>query len=249
MYSVFKKEIHAFLSSIVGYVAILVFLVACGFFLWVSTDTSILNYGYASLDMFFNIAPMLLMLLIPAVTMRTFADEYRSGTIEWLLTKPLTELQIILGKYFATLVLILLALIPTLIYVYTISQLSMIPGDIDRGSIIGSYVGLLFLAASFSAIGIFTSSLTNNQIVSFLGALVACYLMYTGFEALSNIPVFRGGADYYLNLIGMSLHYNAISKGFIDLKDIVYFLSIAVLFIAATKLSLNRRTWDNAIQD
>ncbi|MCD6062717.1 MAG: transporter, permease protein [Flavipsychrobacter sp.] len=249
MRSVFIKEINSFFSSIVGYVAVLVFLVACGLFLWVIPDSSILEYGYANMDRFFELAPWFLMLLIPAITMRSFADEFRSGTIEWLSTKPLSSMDIILGKYFASLALVAFAILPTIVYAYTIDNLSLIENNIDTGGIIGSYIGLFFLAAGFTAIGIFCSSLTNNQIVGFLTGLFACYLLYSGFEALSKVPSFAQGIDYYLSMIGMSFHYTSISRGLIDSRDVIYFLSVIVLFVSLTRLSLNRRTWDTATQD
>ncbi len=249
MFSIYLKEINSFFSSIVGYVAVLIFLIACGLFLWIIPDTSMLDYGYASLDRFFDMAPWFLMLLIPAITMRSFADEFKGGTIEWLSTKPLTDVAIILGKYYAALTLVAFALLPTLIYVLTISSLSAIPDNLDTGSIVGSYIGLLFLAATFTAVGIFCSSITSNQVVAFLVALFACYLFHSGFEALSKIPSFTGGIDYYLSMIGMSFHYNSISRGVVDTRDVIYFISVVVLFIALTRISLQRRTWDTAKQD
>ncbi len=241
MRSIFIKEINSFFSSIVGYVALLVFLIACGLFLWIIPEYSILGYGYASLDRFFEIAPWLLLLLVPAVTMRSFADEFRTGTIEWLSTKPVTDIEIILGKYFATLALIVFALLPTLIYVFTISSLSFPDVGLDTGALIGSYVGLFFLAATFAAVGVFCSSLTANQVVGFLISLLACYLFYTGFEQLSKLPSFAEGIDYYLSMTGMEFHYNSISRGLIDTRDIVYFLSVIALFVSLTRFSLNRR--------
>jgi len=242
MRSIFIKEINSFFSSIVGYVALLVFLIACGLFLWIIPQYSILEYGYASMDRFFEIAPWLLLLLVPAVTMRSFADEFRTGTIEWLYTKPVTDIDIILGKYFATLALILFAILPTLIYVYTIHTLSFVDVDLDSGAIIGSYIGLFFLAATFAAVGVFCSSLTANQVVGFLISLLACYLLYTGFEQLSKLPQASHGIDYYLSMIGMEFHYNSISRGVIDSQDVVYFLSVIVLFVSLTRFSLNSRT-------
>jgi len=242
MRSIFIKEINSFFSSIVGYVALLVFLAVCGLFLWILPDYSILSYGYAALDRFFDIAPWLLLLLVPAVTMRSFADEYRTGTIEWLSTKPVTDLEIILGKYLATLALIAFALLPTLTYVYTISNLSFPDVGLDTGALIGSYVGLFCLAATFAAVGVFCSSLTPNQVVGFLIALVACYLLYTGFEQLSKLPQLSEGIDYYLSMIGMEFHYNSISRGFIDSRDVVYFLSVIILFISLTRFALNSKT-------
>ncbi len=241
MRSIFIKEINSFFSSIVGYVALLVFLAFCGVFLWIIPDFSILGYGYASMDRFFEIAPWLLLLLVPAVTMRSFADEFRTGTIEWLSTKPVTEIDIIMGKYLATVALIVFALLPTLLYVYTINNLSFPGISPDWGAITGSYFGLFFLAATFGAVGIFCSSLTSNQVVGFLISLLSCYLLYTGFEHLSKLPRFSEGIDYYLSMIGMEFHYNSISRGLIDSRDVVYFLSIITLFIALTRFSLVSR--------
>lgn len=250
MRSIFIKEINSFFSSIVGYIAILVFLIACGLFIWVLPQYSVLRPGgYATLDSFFELAPWFMMLLIPAITMRSFADEFKGGTIEWLQTKPLKDTDIILGKYFASLLLVVFAMLPTLLYVYTISNLSHEGNSIDSGGIIGSYIGLLFLVAGFTAIGVFSSSLANNQIVGFLIALFSCYLLYSGFEALSKVPAFANGLDYYLGMVGMSFHYNSISRGFIDTRDVIYFVSVVVLFISLTRLSLNSRTWDTAKQD
>ncbi|HXS36980.1 MAG TPA: gliding motility-associated ABC transporter permease subunit GldF [Flavipsychrobacter sp.] len=249
MRSIFFKELNSFFSSVVGYVAVLVFLVACGLFLWIIPDYSILDYGYATLDKFFDIAPWLLLFLIPAITMRSLSDEFKGGTIEWLSTKPLTDLDIIMGKYLASLALIVFALIPTFIYVYTVANLSAVPNNLDTGGIIGSYIGLFFLAATFASIGVFCSSLTSNQVVGFLVAVFACYILYVGFESLSKIPKFAGGFDYYLSMIGLSFHYNSISRGVVDSRDIIYFLSVIILFISLTRFSLNSRTWDTAVQD
>lgn len=249
MRSIFIKELNSFFSSVVGYVAVLVFLVACGLFLWIYEDSSILAYGYAGMDRFFETAPWLLALLIPAITMRSFADEFKGGTIEWLSTKPLRDIDIVLGKYLASMVLVAFALLPTLLYVYTIHNLAAIENNVDFGAIIGSYIGLLFLAGGFTAIGIFCSSLTNNQVVGFLVALFGCYLLYYGFDSLASIPAFAEGIDYYLSMIGMAFHYKSISRGLIDTRDVVYFLSVISLFIALTRFSLNSRTWDTATQD
>jgi ABC-2 type transport system permease protein len=186
--------------------------------------------------------PWLLFLLVPAVTMRSLADEFRTGTIEWLTTKPVTDLEIILGKYFATLLLIAFALLPTFIYVYTLSNLSLPDIGLDSGAIIGSYIGLFFLAASYAAVGIFCSSLTSNQVVGFLISLVTCFMLFTGFEHLSKLPGFSKGIDYYLSMIGMEFHYNSISRGLIDSRDVIYFISIIVLFISLTRFALNNRT-------
>jgi ABC-2 type transport system permease protein len=246
MLSIFKKEIHSFFSSIVGYLAMLIFIIACGLFLWVVPSSSILDYGYASMDRFFELAPWFLLLLIPSVTMRAFAEEFRTGTIEWLSTKPISSTNIVLGKYFASVVLVAAALLPTLIYVYSISNLSAIEDSIDYGSIIGSYFGLLFLVAGFNAVGIFCSTLASNQIVGFLIALFSCYILFYGFESLSAITELPVGFDYYLSMIGMSYHYNSISRGIIDSRDVLYFLSIIIFFLSLSTYSLTKRTWDKA---
>ena len=249
MRSIFIKEINSFFSSIVGYVAIIVFLVACGIVLWVMPG-GIMDNGYASLDQYFSVAPWVLIFLIPSITMRSFSDEFRGGTIEWLSTKPLTDLDIIIGKYLASLLLVAFALLPTLVYVYTIDNLSLVVHNIDSGGIIGSYIGLLFLAASFTAVGVFASSLSSNQIVSFLIAVMCCILLYIGFEALSRLPILvQNGIDYYLGMIGMAFHYGSISRGVIDTRDVIYFLSVIVLFMSLTRLSVNSRKWDTAKQD
>lgn len=250
MRSIFIKELNSFFSSLVGYVAILVFLVACGLFLWIiPRDSNMLDYGFASMDKFFALSPWMLMFLVPAITMRSFADEFKGGTIEWLSTKPLTDMDIIVGKYLAILVLVVFALLPSLIYVFTLNNLSLVPNNLDRGGIIGSYIGLFFLAAAFAAIGVFFSSLTGNQVVSFLISLIGCFFLYKGFDSISQIQYFQAGADYYLSMIGMEFHYDSISRGVVDTRDVFYFLSIIILFISLTRLSLNSRTWDTAKQD
>jgi ABC-2 type transport system permease protein len=241
MLSIYFKELRSFFSSIVGYVVLLVFLVASGLFLWVLPDTDMLTYGYASMEQFFNLAPWLLLFLIPAVTMRSFADEFKGGTIEWLSTKPLTTGQIIFGKFLASFTLVCIALLPTLLYIFSINYLALDDAALDAGGIIGSYVGLLFLVATFTAIGVFSSSLTDNQIVGFLAALFISFLLFSGFEALSRVAAFKGGADYYLGMIGMDDHYNSISRGVIDSRDVIYFLSLIALFIALTRYTLNRK--------
>jgi len=242
MRPIFIREVASFFSSIIGYVAIGVFLIACWLFLWVLSDgNNILDYGYASMDKFFDIAPLLLLLLIPAVTMRSFAEEIRTGTIEWLSTKPLTDLDIILGKYLASLALIVIALLPTLIYLYSISTLADANTVLDTGGILGSYIGLFFLAAGFAAVGVFCSALASNQVVGFLVSLFACFLLYNGFDALSKIPAFTGNIEYYLSMVGMQFHYASISRGIIDSRDVVYFLSVIILFISLTRITLARR--------
>jgi len=247
MRGIYFKELNAFLSSLSGYVVLLAFLIASGLLLWVMPDTNIfpfgniLDYGYATLDQFFIMAPLLLLFLIPAITMRSFSEEYSKGTIEWLSTKPLTHLQVIGAKFLASFSLVIIALLPTLIYLFSIVWLSLDNSPLDAGAIMGAYIGLILLSGTFTAIGLFCSSITDNQIVSFLAALFLCFLFYSGFEAFSRISTFRGGADYYLQMLGMDYHYNSISRGVIDTRDIVYFLSLTTLFIFLTRYSLQRK--------
>ncbi|MFT4062097.1 MAG: gliding motility-associated ABC transporter permease subunit GldF [Edaphocola sp.] len=241
MLSIYCKELRSFFSSIVGYVVLLVFLVAAGLFCWVLTDTSILDFGYASMYQFFSIAPWLLLLLIPAVTMRSFADEFKGGTIEWLCTKPLTLMQIIWGKFLAACTLVFVALLPTGIYLVSINYLAMDNAALDWGGIAGSYIGLLCLSAAFTAIGIFASALTDNQVVGFLASVFLCFLLYFGFESFSRLAAFRGGADFYLGLIGLDYHYQSMSRGVIDTRDVVYFASLVAVFTGLTRFLLIRK--------
>lgn len=241
MIEIMTKELKMFFSSVMGYVVLLAFLVISGVLLWVIPDTSILEYGYASLEPFFNIAPWFLIFLIPAITMRSFSDEYKAGTIEWLYTKPVKESSIIWGKYWASLILVVCAIIPTLIYIFSIVWLSIDGAPLDIGGIIGSYIGLMLLCGAFTAIGIFASSLTESQIVGFIIALILCLALYAGFEALSRIKSFAGGADYYLQILGLDFHYRNVSRGVLNLRDVVYFISVIVLFVLLTQMTLQKR--------
>lgn len=243
MFSIYIKEIHSFFSSLIGYIAILLFIVVLGFFLWLAPESNILEDGYASLDKFFLLAPWVIMFLIPALTMRSFSDEFKSGTIEILSTLPLTESNIVLGKFFASFTLVLISILPTLLYVFTISKLAIPQGNIDTGGIIGSYIGLSFLNAAFTAIGLFCSSITNNQVIAFLFSIFLNFILYAGFESMSKLPILSNGLDYIVSQIGMQFHYNSISRGALDSRDIVYFISIIALFIMATRISLEKRKW------
>lgn len=243
MLSIFTKEVNIFFSSLIGYIVIGVFLVILGMIMFVFPDTSLLEYNFATLDQLFEIAPLIFMFLIPAITMRSFAEENQNGTIELLATKPVTDLSIVLGKYFASLLLVLFALLPTLLYYYTVYQLGAPKGNLDSGAILGSYIGLLFLAGAFIAIGLFASSLTNNQIVAFVLATFLSFLLFYGFFYLSKLPVFVGKGDDVVQMIGMDYHYNSVSRGVLDTRDLIYFLSLIGLFIGMTLLSLDRRKW------
>lgn len=247
MYTLFKKEINIFFSSLMGYIVIVVFLLINGLFLWgfgnlFVTDFSILEFGYANIDGLFMLAPFVFLFLIPAVTMRLFADERKTGTIELIATQPLSDIQIIMAKYWAGFVIVIISILPTLIYFLTVYYLAFPKGNIDAGSIWGSYLSLVFLGASFTAIGVFASSVTDNQIISFLIAVLISGFIYLGFELIYSFDLF-GNFDLFIKSLGMSTHYASISRGVIDTRDVIYFLSIIVLFILLTKTSLESRKW------
>lgn len=240
MWSICKKELKQFFSNLTGYIAIILFLLVNGLFLFVLKESNIFDFGYASLDKFFELAPWILVFLIPAITMRTLADEFKGGTFEILQTKPLTKWQIVLGKYLSVLIVLFFVIIPTFIYIVTIQALSA-QGGIDSGGIAGSYIGLFFLAAVFAAIGVCCSGFTNNAVVAFLISAFACLLLYFGFSALSRLPAFQGSADYYIEMIGIDFHYRSISRGVIDSRDLVYFASIIFLFLLITVKNLHKK--------
>lgn len=231
------------MNSLIGYVVIIVFLLTMGLFLWVfPLEFNIPDFGYAGLDGLFVLAPFVFLFLIPAITMRAFADEKRTGTLELLMTLPLTDLKVILAKFFAGVVLVLFALIPTLVYYFSVYQLGMPKGNLDSGAIWGSYIGLVMLGSAFVSIGIFTSSVTDNQIVSFILAVFLSFFMYMGFELIYTF-ILSGKAGLMIQSLGLSAHYSSISRGVIDTRDMVYFLSVMAVFILLTKLSLESRKW------
>jgi ABC-2 type transport system permease protein len=243
MYALFKKEINGFLNSLIGYIVIIVFLVVIGLFLWVvPLQFNILDFGYASIDGLFILAPFVFLFLIPAITMRSFADERKSGTLELLMTQPLTDLQVILAKYFAGVVLVIFSLVPTLIYFISVYRLGLPVGNLDMGGMWGSYIGLLFLGSTFVAIGIFASSVSDNQIVSFIIAVFFCAFFYIGFELFYTF-ILSGKIGLAIQSIGINTHYSSISRGVIDTRDLIYFISISVFFILLTKISLESRKW------
>jgi len=239
MWAVCKKELRQFFSSLTGYIAIVVFLLVNGLVLFVF-ENNILDFGYATLDRFFQLAPWILLLLIPAITMRSFSDEFKAGTYEILQTRPLTRWQIISGKYSGSLIVLIIALLPTFIYAFSIQQLSAAEG-LDWGATIGSYIGLFFLAGVFTAIGVCTSSFTNNAVVAFIISLIGCALIYYGFNAISRLPALSNGADYYIGMAGIDFHYQSVSRGVIDTRDLIYFLSIIFLFLFITNRNLLKR--------
>lgn len=238
MFAVLKKEINSFFASPIGYLVIGLFLVINGLFLWVfKGEYNILDSGFASLEPFFTLAPWIFLFLIPAITMKSFSEEIKQGTLELLLTKPLTTIQLVLGKYLGAVSLIILALLPTLLYVLAIYYLGQTEGNFDSGVLIGSYFGLIFLGACYAAIGVFASILSPNQIVSFIVAVFLCFIAYFAFEALANLNLFGNGA-FGIEDLGLNAHYESISRGIIDTRDVVYFLSFILFFLALTNFSL-----------
>jgi len=239
MISIAKKEFYQFFSSLTGYITIILFLLVNALYLFVLKDSNLFDYGYATLSAFFDLAPWVFIFLIPALGMRSFADEFKSGTFETLKTSPLTKWQIVLGKYLAIIVVIIIALIPTILYVITIESLSS--GGIDSGAITGSYIGLFLLACVFAAITNWCSSLTSNAVVAFLLSAFACIVLYFGFSAISKLPVFTGNADYYIEMLGIDFHYQSISRGVLDTRDIIYFFSVIFIFLFATQKNLIKK--------
>ncbi|HBR53856.1 MAG TPA: gliding motility-associated ABC transporter permease subunit GldF [Flavobacteriaceae bacterium] len=237
MIPIVKKEITSFFAGPIGYLVIAVFLIVNGLFLWVfAGDYNIFDAGFADLSAFFDLAPWILILLIPAVTMRAFSDELKMGTIELLVTKPLSLPTIVCGKYLGAVVLICIALLPTFLYIWTISSLGNPPGNWDVGSTLGSYLGLFFLVLAYTAVGVFASTLSENQVVAFIIALFLCFVLYFGFEGLASI-----NANLNVAQFGLKAHFTSISRGVIDTRDIIYFVSVAALFLTFTVLKLRKQ--------
>lgn len=236
MFAILKKEINSFFASPIGYLVIAIFLLLNSLFLWLfKGDNNILDYGFADLSSFFMMAPWILIFLIPAVTMRSFSDEKKQGTLELLLTKPISLLSIVLGKYFGAFILILIALLPTLLYVFTVYQLGDPVGNLDVGSTMGSYFGLLFLIAAYTAIGVFASTISDNQIVAFITSVFICFVFYIGFDSIAEFT-----SSNFAEQLGMNAHYKSMSRGVLDTRDIIYFLSITIFFIMLAKLNINK---------
>lgn len=245
MFALFKKEVSYFFSSLIGITVLIIFFLVQGVFLWmvpISEYLHIPSSGYASLEPLFTLAPWMYLFLIPAITMRTFSEEKTTGTLELLLTKPISEFQIIFGKYLACMVILSLSLLPTLCYYYSIYQLAFPIGNVDAGAIAGSYLGLIFLGSIFTAIGIFASSLSNNQIIALLLAVVLCIFFYLGFGWISNFGLVNE-TGYWIKQIGIQEHYYSISRGLIESKDVFYYIGATALFLFATELRIKSRNW------
>lgn len=242
MFSLFRKEVAGYLNSLIAYVVISVFLTGMGLLMWVFPQTNVLDYGFADMQTLFGLGPYVFMFLIPAITMRLFSEEKKSGTMELLFTRPLSDLEIILGKYFSALFLVAFALLPTVIYYYSIYQLGNPQGNLDSAGIMGSYVGLLLLGAFFTSLGILASALTENQIVAFILGAFLCFIFFDGIDSLANMD-FWGSWGYQVEKLGLIYHYNALSRGLLDSRDILYFISMITAAVLLTKLVIGSRRW------
>ncbi len=240
MIAVFRKEFASFFSSPVGYLVTGLFLVLCGLFLWVFKGPfNILDYGFADLSLFFLLAPWVMLLLIPAVSMKSFAEERKLGTLELLLSKPLSPGALVAGKFFGVFALTCLAVAPTLLYVWAVSDLGTTPGNLDTGLVWGSYIGLLFLMAAYCTAGLFASSLTDNQITAFMLGVLLCFILYFGFESIGGL-IPEGSLSLAVSGLGMKAHYETISQGVLDSTDLVYFLGLIFFFLYLTTLKISR---------
>jgi ABC-2 type transport system permease protein len=239
MIPLFIKEIRSFLSSLIAIIVIVVFLLAIGLYMWVFPDSNLLDYGYANLEILFSMAPWVFVFLIPAITMRSFSEEHRMGTYELLATKPISDLQIIGAKYLAGIVLVVFSILPTFIYYYSVYQLGSPVGNIDSGAAMGSYIGLLMLGSCYVAIGLFASSITENQIIAFISGMFMCFICFSAFEQISKLSLF-GPIEYLVEWLGINYHYQSISRGVVDSRDVIYFLSITALFLGLTIKMIGR---------
>lgn len=243
MFAIFKKEVTDFFSSLTGYIAIIVFLLINSLFIWIlPSEYNILESGYAGLDTLFFLSPWVFLFLVPAVTMKSIAEEKRLGTIELIYSKPVTEREIVWGKFLASVLLVLLSLLPCIIYYISVSLLGEIPGNLDKGGTWGAFTGLFFLAAIYASAGIFASSLTDNQVIAFIIAILICFFLYMGFDSIAYMPGLKAVDEFLINL-GINEHYTSMSRGVIDIKDAVYFVSVALIFNEATRFVLLSRKW------
>lgn len=242
MYSVFKKEITGFLSSLIAYIVMAVFLIAIGMFMWVVPEMSVFDNGYANLDTLFSMGPWVFMFLVSAITMRSFSEEKKAGTIELLTTKPLSDWDIIIGKYMAGVFLLIFSIIPTFLYFYTIYQLGLPRGNIDMGAAWGSYLGLLLLSSCFVAIGIFSSAIAANQIVAFILSMFFCFFFFIVFDLFSDFKLL-GSFDRIIEYLSLNTHYDSLSRGVLDMRDLLFFLSFISFFLMLTRTVFGSRKW------
>lgn len=243
MFAIFKKEISGFFSNITGYLVIIIFITINSLFMWILPgEFNIPETGYASLDTLFLLSPWIFLFLVPAITMRMISEEKRLGTIELLFSKPVSERSVIYGKFLASVFLVLMALLPALVYYMTVYFTGETTGNIDNAATAGSFIGLFLLASVYAAAGIFTSSLTSNQVVAFVTAVFLCFFLYTGFDYLALLPG-SGKINEIISLLGINEHYKSVSRGVIDSRDMIYFIGVAVIFTEATRLSLLSGKW------
>jgi ABC-2 type transport system permease protein len=243
MFAIFKKEIRSFFSSLTGYIVIIVFLLVNSMFMWVFPgEWNILDSGYAGLETLFFLSPWVFLFLVPAVTMRMIAEEKRLGTIELIYSRPITDREFIYGKYLASVALVLLALLPAVIYYISVYLLGESPGNIDKGGTLGAFIGLFFLASVYASAGLFASSITDNQVISFVVAILLCFILFTGFDSFAYLPGLKKLDEFVIRL-GINEHYKSVSRGVIDIRDIVYFAAVVALFNEATRLVLLSRKW------
>jgi ABC-2 type transport system permease protein len=218
---------------------IAVFLTGIGLLMWVFPETSVLDYGFADMDTLFSMGPFVFIFLVPAITMKSFAEEKKLGTLELLFTKPLTDWDIVLGKFLAGFMLVIIAVLPTLVYYFSIVSLGNPVGNVDTPGVVGSYIGLALLGGVFCSIGIFASSITPNQIVAFILAAFFCFIFYSGLDSLSG---FFGSQGLFIKQLGILYHYESMSKGLIDSRDLIYFLSVTFLLLLFTKIKVSQHT-------
>ncbi len=242
MLQILNKEINSYLNSLIAYVVIAVFLTGMGLLMWLFPDTSVLDYGFAEMTTLFSLGPYVFLFLIPAITMRSFAEEKKAGTMELLLTQPVTDWQLIVGKFLAAWTVVLFALLPTLIYYLSVYRLGSPVGNLDSAGIFGSYIGLLLLGGVFTSIGVFASSLTENQVIAFILAVFLCFILFTGFSSLAGLGG-DGPVGYYVAQLGILYHYEAMSRGLIDSRNLVYFVTVIGLMLLLTQVVLNSRKW------
>jgi ABC-2 type transport system permease protein len=238
IYTIFKKEVFQYLSTATGYISMAVFLLATWLFCWVIPSTSFVDFGFAEMDSFFEIAPYILLFLVPALTMRLFSEEFKSGTFELLITKPIGRLKIIFGKYLSAWFLILITLLFTIVYFTSLYQMANPIGNIDSSGILGSYLGLWLLGGVFCAIGVFASCLSDNQIIAFIISFVLSYILYDGISRIAEIESLSGDISYFLQNFSLLAHYESLGRGVVDSRDLLYFLGLIFLFLYSSKIVL-----------
>ncbi|MBA4301683.1 MAG: gliding motility-associated ABC transporter permease subunit GldF [Cyclobacterium sp.] len=239
MRSLYIREINAFFGSLTGYLILALFLVALGLIVWVFPESSVLDYGFADLEALFSYTPYVFTFLIPALSMRAISEERKSGTWELLRTSPLSLIQIISAKYLALVTLVFLAVLPTLLYAYSIVQLGEPVGNLDLAGFFGSWIGLLMIGATFAAVGLFASSLTSQQVVAFVLGVFLCFVLYFGFTALSEI--LSGDIAYWVEELSLSYHYISLSRGVVDSRDLFFLLGMIWVFLGASVLILRNK--------